>query len=793
MTGGYNLLLGSGVTLDSQNSCGQNLPNTEKLQRELCRIVGVSEMTPLTRVSAHLSDEQRLKALTQPFSNCIPGPSLQHVPLFVWRTLFTFNIDDVLENLYADNKKRKQTLIPVNFDEPFQTAQNKSELLAIHLHGWVRKPDVGYVFSTSDYARIISSLNPWMHTLSEILSTEPFIIAGTSLNEVDLEYYLSHRTSATPRRGRGPSLLIHPNPDIVTKADCDQYGLLLVPATFAEFMEWLHSEFPSPPNIIDLVVPSTSNMFSRQPKPEQLIEFFSDFELVKPLDLPLPAVPSKFMYGREPEWRDLDEHLDIERRDNSLLVEDIKQRLASKFAEEGQVVIILDEAGTGKTTTIKRVGHDLALSGITVLSVCTTSRISTETAKECLKHISTKVLLLVDGIADHVEQVVELLEEPDVASKTIVLGSERAYRRDYLDVIFGIKPFAPQKLHPLSTAECGQLLERYRSLGLVGRPDAIRQPAAFARQILGDPVAIAVCRIMNDFHPLERIITSLWDASSPKDRLLYLCVALSEHCHKVGIPYSVLQTIAGPREPIRPLFDFAKPLNLAESPVDDDYVLAANSILAERILLRAVPNDPETLFSAFELTARALAPHVNRNAIMRRSPEARLSGRLFDYDKIVKPLLGSLAERFYVSVQHDWEWNSRYWEQRALLAAETDLQSAIQHARHAVAIELHPFPLTTLAKLLLKEMEADPAKFVSSYSEAFAKLTQAIGMEHGRSRVTVHPFVLLLDGTARYIELGGKLTAEKRKAIEIYTDEARSRFVGDSLFETKIQRLDGLL
>lgn len=76
---------------------------------------------------------------------------------------------------------------------------------------------------------------------------------------------------------------------------------------------------------------------------------------------------------------------------------------------------------------------------------------------------------------------------------------------------------------------------------------------------------------------------------------------------------------------------------------------------------------------------------------MRRSPEARLAGRIFDADKIVKPLLGSAAEDFYVSVQKQWEWNSRYWEQRALLAADTDLHIALQYARYAVAIEFHPF------------------------------------------------------------------------------------------------------
>jgi len=704
--------------------------------------------------------------------------------------LFTFNIDDVLEGVYGGTEDRKQSLKSINFDENFQIAKNKSELLSIHLHGWVGKPDAKYVFSFSEYVRIMKGLNPWMHILSEILPTDPFIIAGTSLNEVDLEYYLRNRTDETPRRSRGPSLLIDPNPDKVTQSDCKKYGLLLIPKTFEEFLEWLHSEFPSPPNILELVVPNTANMFSVPPKSTELIEFFSDFELVQPLELPLPTVPTKFMYGREPEWRDLDQHQDIERPDNAKLVSDIEGPLASNPQDDDQIFIILDEAGTGKTTAMKRVGHDVASKGNIVLNICATSRIDTKIAKECLKLISSNVLLLVDGIADHVEQIVELLEEPEVSSKIVVLGAERSYRREYLDVIFGEMPFNANRMVPLSVGECAQLIERYRKFGLVGISDAIRRPQEFARKLLGDPVAVAVCRIMNDFKPLDRIIDSLWNASKSDDRQLYLCVALSEHCHKVGVPYSLLQSIAGAKDPINHLFSQAIPLTLTESPVDEKYVVAANSIIAERILLRAVIKEQQPLFSAFESTAKALAPHVNRYAIMRRTPEARLSGRLFDYDQIVKPLLGNSANGFYVAIQSDWEWNSRYWEQRALLTAETDIQTAIQYARHAVAIEFHPFPLTTLAKLLLREMENAPEKLIPSYSEASAKLIQAIGIEHARSRIAVHPFYVLLEGTARYFELGGKLTQEQQKLVETCTREANERFGSDPLIKAAINHLE---
>ncbi len=175
---------------------------------------------------------------------------------------------------------------------------------------------------------------------------------------------------------------------------------------------------------------------------------------------------------------------------------------------------------------------------------------------------------------------------------------------------------------------------------------------------------------------------------------------------------------------------------------------------------------------------------------MRRSPEARLVGRLLDADKVVRPLLDAGAEGFYISVQSQWDWNSRYWEQRALLAAETDLDSALQYARHAVAIERHPFPLTTLGKILLMQMDIPSRGVEGLYGEALATLSAAIESEARRSRITVHPFATLLSGTARYCELGGVLTASQRERIDSYYAEAQARFGGDAMIDAVLRRLD---
>lgn len=519
----------------------------------------------------------------------------------------------------------------------------------------------------------------------------------------------------------------------------------------------------------------------------QLLRFFSDFELVEGIDRPTPSTPSPFMYGREPGWEDLQKHFDIERQDNA----DLK-----RFVDVGsapnprRLGLILDDAGTGKSTAIKRLAHDLAKSGKPVLSIRTLSRIDVRNAIDCLSNCTApQIVLVADDFADHAEQIADLLDVASISTKLLVLGAERTYRREYLDVLLTPVPRIAGHLKTFSLNESEQLLERYRQFGLVGSAAATKNPRQFATQIHGEPTAIQVCRILNDFRPLERIVESLWLASEVDDRLPYVCVALAQYCYSAGLRYSILQAIEGPTRSVGRLLSNV-PLRLVESAVEREFVVAINSTFAERVLRRTAERENDTLLAAFKGLASALAPHVNRKAIMRRSPEARLSGRLFDADKVVRPLLGMAAEDFYISVQKVWEWNSRYWEQRALLQAETDITTGLQFARHAVAIEKHPFPLTTLGKLLLQAMESSGYERASVFNEAFDTLADAIESAVKLSRISVHPFASLLAGVARYIEIGGTLTAEQRSILDGYRVEARSNFSADPLIEAALRRLD---
>jgi hypothetical protein len=637
----------------------------------------------------------------------------------------------------------------------------------------------------------MGSMNPWMHTLAEILATEPFIIAGTSLNEIDLEYYLSHRTPSTPRRGSGPSILIEPDPDPVTVSDCARYGLTLVRGTFGEFLRWLHSTFPSPPTVSDLIVPSSATLFNATVTPKNKLDFFTDFELVGASDIPLPATPSPFMAGREPDWSDIDHHFDINRRSNSPLMEAVNLGLADPSMP--RLILISTDTGAGKTTALRRLAHDLVLSGKTVISIRTLSRINVNVAIGCIDEATVPLVLIADNFADHAEQIMDILGGLKGRGRLVVLGAERSYRNDYTKLALGRMRYIRAGFSPFNQNEAEQLIARYRDFGLIADPGALNNPSAYAARLVGQPVAISICQILNDFKSVDLILDSLQGDSDPTDLLAFLCVSLAQYCYSEGVRYSVLQSAVGIRAPLTRIFGRNVPLKLAYNVNDADFVITLQGVLGERLLLKYSRSSPDELLGAFTGLARALSPHVNRHAIMARSPEARLAGRLFDSDKVVKPLLQSLTGEFYGLTQTAWEWNSRYWEQRALFTSETNLSLALQYARHAVAIEAHPFALTTLGKLLMMQMERSATDRESSFGEAMQRLSRAIRGEEARGRISLHPILTLFTGAARYIEIGGHLSKDQQDSLQTLLLEAPSRFGGDPDVEGARIRLDELM
>lgn len=349
----------------------------------------------------------------------------------------------------------------------------------------------------------------------------------------------------------------------------------------------------------------------------------------------------------------------------------------------------------------------------------------------------------------------------------------------------------------IDVAEAAQLVTSYVHRGIAGASGATKDPVAFAKRLAGEPIAVASCLILNDMQPLDRIVSSTYDAARPNERIRFLCAALAQYCFSGGARYEIVAAVAD-RSGLREQFETSHPLPLDHFDLKKEFVVPLNATLAFRTLEMAPRAD---VMKAFQQLARGLAPRVNRQAIKRRMPEARLAARLFDYEDVIRNFLREDAGKFYASVQKEWQWNSRYWEQVALYLlaryrAEKDptlLQEAVQHARHAVGVETHPMPLTTLGKVLLAQIGQVDMTNASIYSEAHEVLVKAIRIETAKSRISVHAYITLFRGFLTYVSTGGYPTDVERLEIEDLIKAAAKYFPRDAELKEVSEQVANLI
>ena len=780
LAGRYNLLIGAGISLDSLSSQNSPLPDAEKLRLHIIMEKGLKPTTTLSRAYRQLSESEVEKYFTTPYSNCIPGPTVNHIAQFFWKRIYTLNIDDSLDTAYQ-TLIGKQTPISLTHKSDYIHPESINNIQIVHIHGWSRRPSDGYIFSIPEYVDAMHPGNPWTTVLAQTISADPFIIAGTSLEEPDIEYFLKNRSVHTHRKERGPSFLVEPFPDSATEKDCERHGLTLYCGTMEEFLNFLENLAPSRP------APSASNpffskdLFIKEPNPRDLAYFYKSFQYIEPIQLE-ENLDYGFFVGEEPNIDDISLSRDIPRQNTNSIKAEINNALNSEVRKH-DFIIIDGNAGTGKTTVLLRLLYELACDGTSIFIYKSNSSFDIDICASILRNFRDKFIIFCDNFADHVSGMIELYRQV-VRNDMLIIGAERSYRMNYIGLTLGGIQYKTLQVGPFIEEEATSLIEKLNQYGLSsGKKSADTNQS---KSLIDDNIAIATCRIMNDFKPIEKIIVSLTENADENRLSRYIACAIASHCYRSGLNYRILSSSFDSSGLSDQLY-FRDILPLAFSDSQKEYITTAKPILGYRVLQHMAQYDGDIVFDSYCTIGRSIAPYVNRRTIIQRTPEARLAGRLFDFDEICFPILGSESEKFYIRMKDFWSWSSRYWEQLALLNVDKFdkskdqkfISQAVSHARHAVKIEEHPLPLSTLGKVLIEEMRSIPTKRDSSYREAHDILCRAIKMESGMNRIAIHPYATLFKGTFFYLSLGGLLSSKQKEKLRELVKNAELHFGGD--------------
>lgn len=784
--GRYNLLLGAGASLDSQSGSKNPqyrgaLPGAGKLRADLSAILpDIRSDSSLNRLYRHLSSPQVQEHITDRFSGCTPGDTARKITEFRWRRIFTLNIDDALENAYSQAKSPIQKSSSVNFVDSFFDNQDKSIIPIIHLHGFARKPSDGYVFDIKEYMKSINDNNLWMHILGNLIRTEPFLVLGTSLEEPDITYFLADRDANSVREDRAPSVMVEPFPDGGTLDDCKEYALSLYKGTAFSFLCLADEKVPNRPSVLEIIESNLGDLFDVNSDPAALSVFHSDFERV-PTILQPQTSGANFALGHLATWSDIQQDYDTPRGEQTN-----RFRNTINASTPLDVCLLLGEPGTGKSTILKRLALDFAQMDSVCLWRRASGRVNIDHAAYILKDIKRSVFIFVDNFADYAAEV-SVMRKALERTKVIFVGAERNYRAEHAERILGGEKIRIGKLGNTGANMAERLIEAYVNLGLSTTKK--NEKTKFANMIANDPIAVACCRIMNNYAPLDRIIErSLLDASI-NARRCYLIVALAAYCLRDGIQYDILSKLMRGYAVESQMDD--TPLPIAFHDLGDvELIVPLNESISASVLRRSSTKQAADLLWTFKAIAGAIRPYVNLATIRAGHPSSRLAARLFDYDEVVKEFLGfQAASIFYEDTRKQWAWNSRYWHQFALMkldaasrAVEASEKSAlcdlaVQHARHAKTIEArHQFTLTTIGKVLFGKMEVLGKVRAADMDEAVKALSEAAQIERQRNRLSVHPFMVLFGGIISANALGATYSHSQRLEVLRLAREAIDAF-----------------
>jgi hypothetical protein len=184
------------------------------------------------RTNKHLED-----FLVHVFSSCLPASFHACFTKYKWKKIYTVNIDDILENTFDPN-----TIIVQNRNHP-NLLESSGKIEYIKLHGCVRNPSGGFVFSSSDYVdSMLKSRDYRFNQFGQDIQFGDFIFIGAEYNEINLDFYLKLYEEGGTASSKGRLFFINPYPSIIFKSKIKSIGGTIIEWTTEKFAYFLETE-----------------------------------------------------------------------------------------------------------------------------------------------------------------------------------------------------------------------------------------------------------------------------------------------------------------------------------------------------------------------------------------------------------------------------------------------------------------------------------------------------------------------------------------------------------------------
>ncbi len=361
-TGEASLLLGAGFSIVNKSTRG-SLPGGDGLRDMILAECNKKAGPKTTLKDAYLLGSRSIENFEIFLAQCFSVESVfewqKKIFQYAWNSIYTTNIDNVLDIAYEQQAKSKRLggeFAFFNYCDQGLINKTIGRVPVVSIHGTIKKLQEGFIFSSLDYAKASSRILDWHRELTAKMLTGGLIVIGNQLDESDFDTYIASRQRDYPEIATtaATNWIVTPNPDEIKAENYKAAGYHVIDATAEDFFQELYTCTP-PKNIGEIVLENTpvvrravSNIKAMTWFKGAFSHIPSEIEDAKKQN----GIVRHFLTGSDPEWFYIvnSAHAKIIKHDQLTAL--IGERMQTNKNGVG-VLNIIGPSGSGKTTAIR--------------------------------------------------------------------------------------------------------------------------------------------------------------------------------------------------------------------------------------------------------------------------------------------------------------------------------------------------------------------------------------------------------------------------------------------------------
>jgi hypothetical protein len=242
------LFAGAGLNHGSTNANNQPIKTaegpTELFRRTLADNDADLSLSELyDEVEHHIGTAQLHNLLRNEFEDCTPSSDLISLLQYTWYKIYTLNIDDCNEK--TPRQPRAQRLRTVNRNDRPQASRTIADVEVVHLNGFIKSTQDGFIFSPQEYRRTIRHGSQWYSRCAETFIDKLFVFLGTELDEPIFDAYVEDLLEESPSFRIARSFLIKPSlVGPCKRRKLETHRVTCVAGTLHDFVQFLQAHHP---------------------------------------------------------------------------------------------------------------------------------------------------------------------------------------------------------------------------------------------------------------------------------------------------------------------------------------------------------------------------------------------------------------------------------------------------------------------------------------------------------------------------------------------------------------------